>query len=61
MERATLNHWAQKLGQIILEDSSSVDTFTDPCHLRTGADPASETLCFADTLDDGKNSKEECQ
>jgi len=31
-----------------------VDTFTDTCHLRRGADPASETLCFADTLDDGK-------
>jgi len=61
MERAPLNHRAQKLGQVVFEGSSSVDTFTDPCHLRTGADLASETLCFADTLDDGKSSKEGCQ
>jgi len=43
------------MGLVVFEVSSSVDTFTDPCHMRMGADPASEALCFAETLDDGKN------
>jgi hypothetical protein len=52
-------NYSQSLGprQVVFERSSSVDTFADACHLRKGADPASETLCFADTLDDGKNSE----